>query len=511
LPPALQPFLNPGRSKLAATAWGPDSIVSMQALDTGASPAPPDDTDAVLGLFDLAREPTALRRRAWQMLRPLLPAVVARHCEAAQRMVPAFAEAAASHHGYRDLILRQTELSFTATLDEGWRTLAAERAEQEARLGLGPPARIVLDRMLQSALRDRLAASWLLSRRAAARLEDEVGRLLGFDLAIAEHLHRQRQMRAAQADVDIVREAVRRFAGLARQLEDSAVGSLADLGRLALELEASAMTTANHCKFSSGAALESVHRAEAIVTATEELSQATGEIHEQSRMGATVAEQVAAEAEASSLAIVELQAAAQAIHAIVDLISTIANKSNLLALNAAVEAARAGAAGRGFAVVAAEVKSLSARTFEATVEVRNQIAAINSIVDRTATQIGKSGALTGRMAESAADIARGLELQATATGNIASNAGRNVDTAVEVGEALAAVETTILRTKSLRSESSEVYQRLSSHLMQMREATQEMFAVVMDTPGARTLARFHDDGGQRARPAAQAPWERLRA
>lgn len=481
----------------------------MQALDTGILPAPPDRRETALRLFDLQPEPTVDRQRAWRLLQPLLPVLVGRHCEAAQRLAPAFAAAPASHGAYRDLVLRQTEASFAAALDADWQALAAGRVEFEARLGLGTPLRIALNQSLLRALSGRLAAEWLISRRRAARLNDEAGRLLGFDLAVAGQLHEQARAHVGQSEADIVREAVRRFAGRARQLEGSAVESLADLGRLALELEASAMTTASHCKSSSSAALESVHRAEAIVTATEELSQATGEIHEQSRMGASVAEQVAAEAGASASAIVELQAAAQAIHTVVDLISTIANKSNLLALNAAVEAARAGVAGRGFAVVAAEVKQLSARTFEATVEVRNQIAAINCIVDRTATQIGKSGALTGRMAESAADIARGLELQTTATGNIASNAGRNVDTAIQVGEALAAVETTILRTKSLRSESSDVYQRLSSHLLQLREATSDMVAVAMDSPGARALARFDEPGA--ARPRAPSPAARARS
>ncbi len=82
---------------------------------------------------------------------------------------------------------------------------------------------------------------------------------------------------------------------------------------------------------------------------------------------------------------------------IVDLITDIANQTNLLSLNAAIEAARAGEAGKGFAVVAAEVKSLAQRSRQSAEHIADMISDLQK----------KSDAASGAMAEAGTAVAEG--------------------------------------------------------------------------------------------------------
>lgn len=139
----------------------------------------------------------------------------------------------------------------------------------------------------------------------------------------------------------------------------------------------------------------------------------------------TSIQQVQKESLALKEDMIALDGHTQAISRIMNVISDIADQTNLLALNAAIEAARAGEAGRGFAVVADEVRKLAEKTMASTTDVSNAIKAIQNSTRKSMEQVdhavqaieeatelaNRSGAALNRivdMAESTADQVRAI-------------------------------------------------------------------------------------------------------
>ena len=66
-----------------------------------------------------------------------------------------------------------------------------------------------------------------------------------------------------------------------------------------------------------------------------------------------------------------LDSSSSEIHAVIEIVKSIAGQTNLLALNSAIEAARAGEHGKGFAVVADEVRKLADQTKSSSSKLRH--------------------------------------------------------------------------------------------------------------------------------------------
>lgn len=95
------------------------------------------------------------------------------------------------------------------------------------------------------------------------------------------------------------------------------------------------------------------------------------------------------ELEAARQQVASLAASSEQIGTVIDVITGVAEQTNLLALNAAIEAARAGEAGRGFAVVADEVRSLAQRTHDSTQQVRDIITRLQEDTQASVAAIGR--------------------------------------------------------------------------------------------------------------------------
>ena len=283
---------------------------------------------------------------------------------------------------------------------------------------------------------------------------DEIGRMAKSVLLLKEALSAKDQLVAKEADEQNRRlQRAEARDRMAADFDRVAEGRLAAVSHAAKEMEAMAetlTTSAGESRSRAEAVGDASDHAsgnvQAVAAAVEELDASVREIRRQVDQQSDIARQTAESTGSSNERMKSLAERARSIGDVVDLITSIAEQTNLLALNATIEAARAGEAGKGFAVVASEVKQLAGQTSKATDEISAQIKAVQDETEGTvATLVAINDQVAG-LTEICGAVASGIMEQSAAVSEITTNAQSAAGGTHEVNRTIGGITQTTAET-----------------------------------------------------------------
>ncbi len=323
----------------------------------------------------------------------------------------------------------------------------------------------------------------------ATDYKDEIGNMARAVLVFRENMVKADQLAKEQEGEQAAREErARRIEELNQAFDqsvsgvlDTVVSATSQLLGTSNNMSSIAEESSNQSSAAAAAAEQANSNVQMVAASAEELAASIREIGKQVAESSNIMESATNKAHTTHAAIESLAGSSERIGEVVELITDIAEKTNLLALNATIEAARAGDAGKGFAVVASEVKALANQTASATEEIGQQIQAVQSQTQSSVGAIEEIVHTIENMNKVATSISSAVEQQSAATQEIARNVqeastgsdevSRNIqgvtDAAARVGSASGDVQTS---TEALSEQSDSLRKMVQTFLSDIRAA-----------------------------------------